>query len=235
MIEMEQQTCTLRVFNKNSSKMGALFIRDGELMSARLGSRLGRDAAYEILSWSGVSVSIENRCPVTEKQLEGGLQAILLDAMRTKDENDEDFDPEEEGGEYGSSEKKPVKEKQRSNPGTDKKPISLTEPAQTAGSAKPGAAAGPAGDKSAMDSVRGKLIAAFGSEKGIEDIYEDPAWHYLIEQASNMGAAFEAGGLNAIYVNRGGNDHSVIVPGDQAVVIKMNPETSRDRIIDALM
>ena len=86
LVEMEQQTCTLRVMCKSRRKMGVLFFRNGDLMDARIGDNKGREAAYEILSWSGVSLSIENVCLIDSKQINGELQALLLDAMRSKDE-----------------------------------------------------------------------------------------------------------------------------------------------------
>lgn len=210
LIEMEQQTCTLRVENKKASKAGVLFFRGGELMSARLGSLMGRDAAYEILSWSGVSVSIDNRCPVNEKQIEGGLQALLLDAMRTKDESDEYFDPEERLVAYEDEIVLDTPVKNVKNPTN----INNQSPA-------------------AM--ILEKLNSALGSENGVEDIYEDSAWYHVIEQVSEIGKSFEAGDLSAMYIRRGGQGHSVIVPGEQPAVILMEPDTPRDRIIDEVI
>ncbi|MFW6297392.1 MAG: response regulator [Desulfosalsimonas sp.] len=238
LVEMEQQTCTLRIVNKKSSRVGALFFRDGELMGARLGARQGREAAYEILCWSGVSVSIENRCPITERQLEGGLQAILLDAMRNKDESGEHFSPEEESEEDGIVFDTPAKERQSSNPGINKAAL---DSAESANNLQPAHSGGAEADldqpkeKSPAAVVREKLNLALGSEEGVEDIYEDPAWHYLIEQASHIGRNFDAGELFAVYVNMGRKGHSVIVPGQQAAVILMDQHTARDRIINAVI
>ncbi|MFP4158270.1 MAG: response regulator [Desulfobacterales bacterium] len=240
LIEMEQQTCTLRVLNKNASKIGVLFFRDGDLMNARLDSRLGKEAAYEILSWSGVSVSIQNGCPFAEKQLEGELQAILLDAMRTKDESSQDFNPEEDAEEKSSTGEilleTPADNRQEANPGGKTKTASPEKTPE-----KPGKAKRPAsGKRNDVQQARGSaegegFKAALHNEKGVEDIYEDPAWHSLIKQASSMGRIFDAGRLSAIYLNSGKKWHAVIVPGEQASVILMHPDTSRDRIIDAVM
>ncbi|MFW6052373.1 MAG: response regulator [Desulfosalsimonas sp.] len=238
LIEMEQQNCTLRIVNKDSSRTGVLFFRDGELMGARLGGRLGREAAYEILSWSGVSVSIENRCPIKEKQLEGGLQAILLDAMRTKDESEEDFNPEEESETDEITLDSPGVEEQSSNPGVDAPAPdsegSSTGPRPESPEFSQSVADQPK-DSSPAGVVREKLNSAIGDEDGVEDIYEDSAWHYLIEQASRVGKNFNAGDLAAVYVNRGRKGHFVIVPGERASVILMSPHTSKDRIIDAVI
>lgn len=86
LIEMEQKTCTIRVFDRNSSKKGVLFFSKGELLDARVNGVSGIEAAYDIFSWDEVNLSIQNSCSKTEKLLEGDLQGILLEAMRRKDE-----------------------------------------------------------------------------------------------------------------------------------------------------
>ncbi|MBS3754141.1 MAG: response regulator [Desulfobacterales bacterium] len=250
LVEMEQQTCTLRVMNKSAGKSGALFFRNGELLNARYGGSQGREAAYEIFSWAGVSVSIENQCPVSEKQLEGELQAILLDAMRTKDESSEDFNPEEEEAESQSSEKSrdeilldtPVQNRRasNSNPEADTPPPASAQAKPAAEpKARPQQAApaetGQAEPESGAELVRQKINSSLGKEDDVEDIYEDLQWHYLIEQISHMGKIFNTGSLHAIYLNKGRGKQSVIVPGQRAAVVLMKADTPRDRIIDAVM
>jgi DNA-binding response OmpR family regulator len=91
LVEMEQRTCTLHVLNPAADAGGALFFRDGELYNARSGKKQGKAAAYEILSWPTVMVSIENACLFEENRIGDQLQAILLDAMRSRDEGEEDL------------------------------------------------------------------------------------------------------------------------------------------------
>jgi len=86
LIEMEQKTCTIRLADRTSGKRGVLFFRDGELLDARVNGVKGEEAAHQIFSWEEVSLSIENSCRCGEKKIEGELQAILLEAMRLKDE-----------------------------------------------------------------------------------------------------------------------------------------------------
>jgi len=87
LIEMEQKTCTIRVIEKKSGKMGVLFFKSGDLQDARIRDRKGIAAAYEIFSWNEVTLSIQDDCAVNEKRINGDLQAILFDAMRMKDES----------------------------------------------------------------------------------------------------------------------------------------------------
>jgi CheY-like chemotaxis protein len=86
LMEMEEKTCTVRLMEKSSGKQGILFFLDGQLLDARCDSLRGEPAAYEIFSWDDVSLSIQNSCPQKERRIHRDLQAILLDAMRLKDE-----------------------------------------------------------------------------------------------------------------------------------------------------
>ena len=87
LIEMEQKTCTIRLKNMTSGKGGVLFFRNGELLDARVnGVAKGEEAAYLMFSWDEVTLYIQNSCRCYDKNIEGNLQAILLEAMRLKDE-----------------------------------------------------------------------------------------------------------------------------------------------------
>ncbi len=98
LIVMEGRTCTIRVLNRGSGEKGVLFFLDGELMDARVNTLSGVDAAYEVLSWDDVSLSIQNTCAQKEKKVTGDVQGILLETMRRKDEMtaEEDDAPESE-------------------------------------------------------------------------------------------------------------------------------------------
>ena len=86
LIEMEERTCTIRLTEKVKGKKGALFFKEGELFDARYGNVQGVEAAYEIFSWEEVSIAIQNGCPRSGNRIEEDLQAVLLEAMRRKDE-----------------------------------------------------------------------------------------------------------------------------------------------------
>ena len=86
LMEMEEKTCTVRLIEKPTGKQGILFFLGGQLLDARCDGLRGEAAAYEIFSWDDVSLSIQNSCPQRERRIHRDLQAILLDAMRLKDE-----------------------------------------------------------------------------------------------------------------------------------------------------
>jgi CheY-like chemotaxis protein len=104
LMEMEEKTCTVRLVEKSSGKQGILFFQDGQLLDADATSGGG---AAEIFSWDDVSLSIQNSCPQREKRIHRDLQAILLDAMRLKDE----LRRLKKGATPGKKEPAPVKER----------------------------------------------------------------------------------------------------------------------------
>ena len=94
LIEMEQKTCTIRLIEKTSGKEGVLFFCDGELFDARTAGLKGESAAYKIFSWDEVNLSIQNECRQKEQKINRDINAILLEAMRLKDEAGEEEEPE---------------------------------------------------------------------------------------------------------------------------------------------
>jgi CheY-like chemotaxis protein len=94
LIEMEQKTCTIRLLDKTSGKEGVLFFCDGQLFDARTAGLKGEAAAYKIFSWDEVNLSIQNECRQKEQKVHRDINAILLEAMRLKDEAGEAKAPE---------------------------------------------------------------------------------------------------------------------------------------------
>lgn len=226
LIEMEQQTSTLRIMDKRAKKAGVLFFRNGELMNARCGVIMGKDAAYEVLSWSNVSMTIEHDCVYQEKMIEGDLQAILLDAMRAKDEIEEDFEPEEEEDgeilldtEFAHDDIPP--------PPPPPKPMAPPPPSPREAKPEP--------ELSPIETIRMKIKKQFGAREGILNIASDPNWEGLIVQASTLGDAFGCGRLNALYVNREKEGQFIILPGKETIAISISPDSPWDRIVSILV
>jgi len=238
LIEMEQQTSTLRIVDKKGDRGGVLFFRNGELMNARVGEKQGKDAAYEILSWSSVTLSIEHDCVFQEKIIQGDLQAILLDAMRVKDELAEEMEIEEEadsGGEILLD--APVEGESSDSDVVKPEPAAAGIPAkkpETAAKIRPPKKEEKAPTLSPIDTIRMKIKNSIGSRDGVLDISYDQSWDALIDQASNIGNAFNCGRLNVLYVNRDGNDQFILVPGEETTMISISPDSPWDRIISVL-
>lgn len=238
LIEMEQQTCTLRIINKKQRKGGVIFFRDGDIMNARIGDQHGKGAAYEILSWSRVSLSIEHDCVFTEKKIKGDLQAILLDAMRSKDEKAEEMAASatseddillEKAVEVKEPKKTVKKSKQIKKSALPKKQKAASRLKIKTTKQEPDFS-----NLSTTDKIRKRIETDIGPRNGVLDIYLDQNWDGLIYRASDVGDIFNSGRLSVLYINKGDDGQYIIVPGEETTVVKINTDSPRDRILDIL-
>ena len=219
-IEMEQKTCTIRVTNEPSCKHGVLFFRDGNLLNARTNSTRGVAAAHQILSWNKVTLSIQNECLQKTNEINGDLQAILLEAMRLKDEANikEEIRREEEARkreEVRKAEELVIrKEAERTDESTTVK--------QESGN-------------SDIDTIRMKLENEIGERSGLGDIYKDKSWDGFVSQAAEIGAFFHAGKLKICHIDEDGSNDLIILPGEETTVISIRPNSPIDRVIQALI
>jgi CheY-like chemotaxis protein len=245
LIEMEQKTCTLHISDKKRKKGGVLFFRHGDIMNARIGNRQGKDAAYEILSWSNVSLSIEHDCVFQDKKINGDLQAILLDAMRSKDEGDaEDIAESEDSAGDEILLKEPVKPKSSETargvrPNFTARPIPKDKPKPSDRtrlriSREDQASGIDFSTMSPIDAVRKKIELQIGNRNGVQDVYQDQSWNGLINEASKIGESVNFGKLNVFYVNKGSDEHLIVVPGSEIAVVSISGDSPRNRILDIL-
>ena len=86
LIEMEMKTCTLRVVEKKGGDTGVLFFRDGALLDARYKAFRGRTAALAVFMWEQVTIALQDECLVKENHVNAQLQAVVMDAVRMRDE-----------------------------------------------------------------------------------------------------------------------------------------------------
>jgi len=217
LIEMEQKTCTIRVANKSSGEHGVLFFRDGELLDARIANMQGKLAAYEIFAWDKVTLSIQDACALKDKRIDGDLQAIIFDAMRLKDEADdvEAQDVEKNEAEITKSERYEVPIEDIDN--VEKPAVEVKQH-----------------EVPIEDMIRSRLEQVTGDRNILKDIYKDSFWDDLVVQSSRIGKIFRAGALKCLYIDRGESTDYIILPGKENLLISMNPESPRDRILQAL-
>ncbi len=97
LVQMEQRSCIVRIFETDGGGRGTLFFRKGSLLDAWTLQKRGERAAHDILSWEDASLMIQNGCHRMENRIHAPLQALLLEAMRLKDERDSKR--KEKGGE----------------------------------------------------------------------------------------------------------------------------------------
>ena len=163
-----------------------------------------------------MNLSIQNECLQNEKKIHKDLQAILLEAMRLKDEIGEEQAPV------------PVPEIQAVE-------IPAPQPA-------PVAASKPVSDKTAMnqasyakiENMKRILREAAGDRCGMEDVYHDDSWNNLIDNLKLVGDLFNAGAFKLSYVDKGDEEDFILVPGPETTVVTVNPKCPRDRLVQAL-
>ncbi len=86
LLELDKKTCTLTI--NAGRKSGTMYFRDGVLLDATHANTSGSEAAFEIVGWKNVEISIDDGCSVAEKAITESLGFILLEGSRRKDEND---------------------------------------------------------------------------------------------------------------------------------------------------
>lgn len=84
LLELEKSSCTLAVASENTR--GFFYIRDGQLLEAKIGKQKGFAAALEMLDWNDIKIELEDGCPFETGSDISSLTEVLLEAFRLKDE-----------------------------------------------------------------------------------------------------------------------------------------------------
>jgi CheY-like chemotaxis protein len=208
LIEMEQKTCTIRIHDNHSNQQGILFFKEGELLDARLDSYHGEQAAYRIFGWDDVNISIHYGCEQKERKIQKDLQAILLEAMRLKDESGKEKQPDQAFETIEAS-----KTSEKGEPVECSRPESLTP----------------------VHRLTETLKNAIGGRYDMDDIYQDNSWDGFIVQMNKIGHFLEAGDVKICYVDKGESNDFILIPGEKTTIVNVNPKFPRDRIMQALM
>ncbi len=89
-IEAESKTCLLSL-TVGGRKQGKMYFHDGELYDATCGELHGEEAAIQLIAMDNVQMGY---LPVPQEEIsrtiEKGMQALILEAMRIKDEKSDD-------------------------------------------------------------------------------------------------------------------------------------------------
>lgn len=205
LLEVEQRTCTVRIIEDKSRKKGVLFFREGLLMDARLNGLFGERAAYEILSWEKTSLTIENQCLVKNRRIQSDLQALILEAMRLKDEK-------------------------RSQKGSG----SIDVPSMAGGEEEVIIIGGEEDQRpDDIEFVRRKVAPILG-DNGFVRPYQDSSWNSLVAQATRIGAFFEGGDFKVAFITRDEQNSFLLLPGHQTIAVDVAPDCPRDRLLKIL-
>jgi len=209
LIDMEQKTCTLRVHEKKNGYEGVLFFNNGELMEARTGGQHGEEAVYTILSWDDVLISIQNTCSIKERKIQKDSQALLMDAMRLKDESQEqEAEDIEIIEETDDSEKSQIKE-------------DVKYSAQSESGVK-------------IENVQSRIEHLMGEKSGVRDIYQDESYDPVLDYGSKLAEVFGGGRLRLAFFEDISGVCKYLIPAQNTTVISVEPNSPREKMIQIL-
>lgn len=207
MIEMEKKTCTVKVTKVSSARHGILFFSRGVLVDALCEGEPGESAACTVFSWDKVKIVIHNSCSSVERRINSPVSAILLEGMRLRDEAQE----EERKQSLGSPPKSAAMQHTAGQGGMDtgrRNPVLPTE----------------------------KLHSALAAMKGVEDIYRDSSWNYLLELSHHVGGALKIGPLKVAFVTNEDRDSNlVLVPGKDTTVVLIEKYSLKEEVLEKIL
>ena len=90
------------------------------------------------------------------------------------------------------------------------------------------------GQVSILGRIKELLRNPVGVRCGLEDIYQDDAFKELLQPMHVFGEKCEFGKIKLVYFDNGGEADTIVVPGDQNTIVKVNPKCPRDKIIHVL-
>ncbi len=90
LMHLEKKSCTLKITQRK--QIGYLYFKAGVLLDADCADLRGKDAAYQILIWDDAEIEMDPHCRRQEQVIDVGLEHLLIDAFRRKDEKDSDVE-----------------------------------------------------------------------------------------------------------------------------------------------
>jgi hypothetical protein len=85
-----------------------------------------------------------------------------------------------------------------------------------------------------LESVKRVLREHVGERCGLEDIYQDNSMEHVIQTVSDFGAVLQFGRLRVGYIDRDQQHDMILLPGEPATIVVVNPKCPRDKIIQVL-
>jgi hypothetical protein len=71
---------------RHDDGLGLIFFRDGEIVHAELGAKIGEEAVWDILEWQTGRFAVEPNVVTARRSIQKGVEHLLLDAHRVLDE-----------------------------------------------------------------------------------------------------------------------------------------------------
>jgi CheY-like chemotaxis protein len=208
LIDMEAKTCTIRIEEKDSGKLGVLFFHQGKLYNARMNGLQGEEATQEIFSWDLISLSIQNDCAIHEKKINKTLNALILEATRLKDEKAE-WTKTATLNNSGKKAQESPSSPMNYPPSTSNS--SLTEP-----------------------EISDRIRNSPQLKGALKSIQSADRWEALILELEEIGRWWNIGSLKAVGLGAGSPDDVVLLPGPMAIAVVIDAKCPKERIYSLL-
>ena len=220
LMAMETRTCTIRIVDKASKQGGIIYCINGELVHGRIGVLQGMDAALKIFTWDAVSIFFRNDCPPRHNTINSGLQAIIMQAARMKDElNDSNCATADARDDLhltsDFSTNVPI---DQAAPGEFSQDTGTTE----------------AQDDSSCTDIRNTLEKAADIQRSSTDIRHDEAMHKVVAHLNTLGASLQFGDFQMGYIGTNQAFDRVLLPGRPPALAKVPANSPQDTIIGLL-
>ena len=226
LMEMEGKTCTVRILDNDTMEGGILYMQDGQLLDARVGTMKGLEGAYRVFRWDDVSVYFRNECPEMENVINSDLQAVIMGALAARDEDDESPFADSEGpiaGFAGDLE-----------PADD--PFALSEQ-DVIESVEFGGASAEQGDNAVCDGIRELLQREMEDVGWMHALHHDARLDHILTMISSLGEQAGIGGLRVGHIDNGKEKDRLLVPdpsSSQITVLTVDDDVPLASVMDLL-
>ena len=82
--------------------------------------------------------------------------------------------------------------------------------------------------------IRARIENELGAGCGVEDAFQDPVWNERVKRISRHGERLKLGKLILAYVGWGEPRDHIVLPGEPATVLSVNPKCPRGKIMQLL-
>lgn len=220
LMAMEARTCTIRIVDKASRQGGIIYCINGELVHVRIGALQGLDAALKVFTWDAVSIFFRNDCPARDNTINSGLQAIIMQAARMKDElNDSDCATADA-----------LDDLHLPSDFSTGMPIGQTAP----GVFPQGTDTTKAQGDSPCTDTSDRLEKAADRQGNSVDIRHDESMHEVVAHLNTLGASSQFGDFQMGYIGTDQAFDRVLLPGRPPALVNVPENSPQDTIIELL-
>ncbi len=213
LVEMEEMSSTIRVYSDSTGLPGVIFFRQGRLMDARYDIYTGEEAVLKILALEKTRMYIQNECPALVKpKINAGLQAILLEATRLKDEAAAAKGVKDQNDDCDEMPMQERKKKAFPQPNTSLRSNTMKYKRE----------------------LKKKIINDIQSEMGkgydLHQVHSDHRWEHLVTLSWKIGGLLNAGNLKCGCIQKSNGNVNFFIPGAPSAILQTDHTCPRDRV-----